>query len=79
MTSSPGRTDGRAARWSGQRERRRREFVEDAPRAIAAHTTWLAEHGNLDRYLTTHSLSGAISDVTTTDPHKPLPCVDAGE
>ncbi|GAB3290781.1 TetR/AcrR family transcriptional regulator [Parasphingorhabdus pacifica] len=39
MTSSsaPGRTDGRTARWAGQRERRRREFVEAALRAIAEH------------------------------------------
>ncbi|AIG76158.1 Hypothetical protein AJAP_16425 [Amycolatopsis japonica] len=29
--------DGRAARWTGQRERRRREFVEAALRAIAEH------------------------------------------
>ncbi|OLF12126.1 TetR family transcriptional regulator [Actinophytocola xinjiangensis] len=29
--------DGRAARWAGQRERRRREFVEAALRAIAQH------------------------------------------
>ncbi|MBN6038904.1 TetR/AcrR family transcriptional regulator [Amycolatopsis sp. 195334CR] len=31
---SGGHTDGRAARWAGQRERRRREFVEAALRAI---------------------------------------------
>jgi AcrR family transcriptional regulator len=31
------RTDGRAARWAGQRERRRREFVQAALRAIAEH------------------------------------------
>ncbi|SFW85622.1 TetR/AcrR family transcriptional regulator [Amycolatopsis australiensis] len=29
--------DGRAARWAGQRERRRREFVDAALRAIAEH------------------------------------------
>lgn len=29
--------DGRSARWAGQRERRREEFVEAALRAIAAH------------------------------------------
>lgn len=35
MTSSAGRrTDGRAARWAGQRERRRRDFVDAALRAI---------------------------------------------
>ncbi|MGC7098762.1 TetR/AcrR family transcriptional regulator [Amycolatopsis lurida] len=33
-SASSGRTDGRAARWAGQRERRRREFVEAALRAI---------------------------------------------
>ncbi len=31
------RPDGRAARWAGQRERRRREFVDAALRAIAEH------------------------------------------
>jgi len=37
-SSAPGqRVDGRAARWAGQRERRRREFVEAALRAIAEH------------------------------------------
>lgn len=36
-TSAPGRTDGRAARWAGQHERRRREFVDAALRAIAEH------------------------------------------
>lgn len=30
-------TDGRAARWAGQRERRRRDFVEAALRAIEEH------------------------------------------
>ncbi|PRX49932.1 TetR family transcriptional regulator [Prauserella shujinwangii] len=138
MTSSPATrpTDGRAARWAGQRERRRREFVDAALRAIAshgpevsteqiaeeaglgrtrlykyfadaadlqggiadrvtelitaelapalnaggtpmrmirtaidAHTRWLAEHGNLYRYLTMHSLSAhgrdAVTDVKT--------------
>lgn len=130
------RTDGRAARWAGQRERRRQEFVEAALRAVAAHgpdvsieqiaseaglartrvykyfadatdlqnaiagravdlitaelapiwnprgtpmeminraigahTGWLAEHGNLYRYLTAHSLSAqgpdAVTDVKT--------------
>ncbi|MER7862760.1 TetR/AcrR family transcriptional regulator [Amycolatopsis japonica] len=34
-TTRPG--DGRATRWAGQRERRRREFVEAALRAIAEH------------------------------------------
>ncbi|AXB43398.1 TetR/AcrR family transcriptional regulator [Amycolatopsis albispora] len=36
-SASSGRTDGRAARWAGQRERRRREFVEAALRAIREH------------------------------------------
>ncbi|MBO0803808.1 MAG: TetR/AcrR family transcriptional regulator [Nocardiopsaceae bacterium] len=31
------RADGRAARWEGQQERRRREFVDAAMRAIAEH------------------------------------------
>lgn len=31
------RVDGRAARWAGQRERRRQEFVDAALRAIAEH------------------------------------------
>ncbi|GAB3163229.1 TetR/AcrR family transcriptional regulator [Amycolatopsis stemonae] len=130
--------DGRAARWAGQRERRRREFIDAALRAIAehgpdvstghiadaagvarpqlykhfddagdlkraiadratelittalqpiwepqgsalqmiavavdAHTGWLAEHGNLYRYLTRHSQIGrtegqdAVADVKT--------------
>ena len=35
--ASTGRTDGRAARWAGQRDRRRREFVDAALRAIAEH------------------------------------------
>lgn len=141
MTSSsagPRPGDGRAARWAGQRERRRREFVDAALRAIAehgprvsaahiadaagvarpqlykhfddatdltraiadrateqitvslrpvwepqgsamqmiaaaveAHTGWLADHGNLYRYLTLHSQIGrpdgvdAIADVKT--------------
>ncbi|KFU78023.1 DNA-binding transcriptional regulator, AcrR family [Amycolatopsis lurida] len=131
------RPDGRAARWAGQRERRRREFVDAALRAIAthgpevsteqiadeagvartrvykhfddasdlqraiadravrlitaelaplwdpsgtpmqlitvavgAHTGWLAEYGNLYRYLARHSQAGrrggdAITDVKT--------------
>lgn len=40
MTSPPARPgpgDGRAARWAGQRERRRHEFVDAALRAIAEH------------------------------------------
>lgn len=39
MTSKsvPGNADGRAARWAGQRERRRCEFVDAALRAIAEH------------------------------------------
>jgi AcrR family transcriptional regulator len=36
-TSAPARTDGRAARWAGQQERRRSEFVDAALRAIAKH------------------------------------------
>ncbi|QWF76648.1 TetR/AcrR family transcriptional regulator [Amycolatopsis sp. CA-230715] len=36
-SGSPRRPDGRAARWAGQRERRRREFVDAALRAIAEH------------------------------------------
>ncbi|MFJ9787400.1 TetR/AcrR family transcriptional regulator [Amycolatopsis sp. NPDC101161] len=134
--TSPRPGDGRAARWAGQRERRRSEFVDAALRAIAehgplvsaahiadtagvarpqlyrqfddaadltraiadrateqiivslrpvweprgsamqmisaavdAHTGWLAEHGNLYRYLTLHSQigrrEGAIADVKT--------------
>lgn len=132
------RPDGRAARWAGQRERRRREFVDAALRAIAehgpevsteqiadeagvartrvyrhfddaadlqraiarratdlitaelaplwdpsgtpmqmitvavgAHTGWLAEHGNLYRFLTRHAYAGrrdggdAVTDVKT--------------
>ncbi|QRP47747.1 TetR/AcrR family transcriptional regulator [Amycolatopsis sp. FDAARGOS 1241] len=135
---SPRKADGRAARWAGQRERRRREFVEAGLRAIArhgpgvsteqiaeeagvartrlykhfagatdlqraiaeragelitteftplwdppgaprqmiehaigAHTRWLADHANLYRYLTRHSLSGhsgtrdVVADVKT--------------
>lgn len=138
-SGSTGRTDGRAARWAGQRDRRRREFVDAALRAIAehgpevtteqiadeagvvrtrvykhfddtadlqraiadraaelitaeltplweltatpmqmittavgAHTGWLAEHGDLYRYLTRHSQAGrrdgrdAVTDVKTT-------------
>jgi AcrR family transcriptional regulator len=38
VTSSPtGRPDGRAARWAGQRERRRSAFVDAALEAIAEH------------------------------------------
>lgn len=38
MTSSaPERPDGRATRWAGQRDRRRREFVDAALRAISKH------------------------------------------
>jgi AcrR family transcriptional regulator len=38
MSPAPSsRTDGRAARWAGQRERRRREFVEAALRAISQY------------------------------------------
>lgn len=36
-TPAPARTDGRAARWAGQQERRRSEFVDAALRAIATH------------------------------------------
>ncbi|NKQ56870.1 TetR/AcrR family transcriptional regulator [Amycolatopsis sp. K13G38] len=54
MTSSPGRMDGRAARWAGQRERRRREFVAAALRAIAQHgpevsTEQIAEEAGVAR------------------------------
>ncbi|RSM52202.1 TetR family transcriptional regulator [Amycolatopsis sp. WAC 01376] len=131
-TTRPG--DGRATRWAGQRERRRREFVDAALRAIAengpqvstthiadeagiarpqlykhfddatdlqraiadeaallvttalrplwelrgsamqlitvavdAHTGWLAENGNLYRYLSLHSYGDrdAVADVRT--------------
>jgi AcrR family transcriptional regulator len=141
VTSPPPATgpgDGRAARWAGQRDRRRRQFVDAALQAIAehgphvatehiadaagvarpqlykhfddatdlqraiadratelittalrplwelqgsamqmivvaveAHTSWLAEHGNLYRYLTLHSQIGrregrdAVADVKT--------------
>ncbi|RSM63208.1 TetR family transcriptional regulator [Amycolatopsis sp. WAC 01376] len=46
--------DGRAARWAGQRERRRREFVEAALRAIAEHgprasTAHIAEEAGVAR------------------------------
>ncbi|MEU7787830.1 TetR/AcrR family transcriptional regulator [Amycolatopsis sp. NPDC049159] len=34
--------DGRAARWTGQRERRRREFVEAALRAIEEHGPYVS-------------------------------------
>ncbi|WP_037353620.1 TetR/AcrR family transcriptional regulator [Amycolatopsis orientalis] len=37
MTSSGTPPDGRATRWAGQRERRRREFVEAGMRAIARY------------------------------------------
>lgn len=37
MTSEPAAVDGRAARWSGQHERRRAQFVEAALDAIAEH------------------------------------------
>lgn len=130
--NSPPRQDGRATRWAGQHERRRREFVDaalsaiaeygpevsteqiaeqagvartrlykhfgnagDLQRAIAtraaetiitefepmwnlkgsawemitsavgAHTKWLAEHANLYRYLTRHSLSAAPDEPDT--------------
>jgi AcrR family transcriptional regulator len=36
-TDTPRPPDGRAARWAGQRDRRRREFVEAGLRAIARH------------------------------------------
>lgn len=60
MSSSPApspaarRTDGRAARWAGQRERRRREFVDAALRAVAAHgpevsTEQIAEEAGVAR------------------------------
>lgn len=37
IRSAGSRPDGRAARWEGQQERRRREFVDAAMRAIAEH------------------------------------------
>lgn len=56
MTTSPAapRTDGRATRWAGQRERRRQEFVDAALRAIAAHgpevsTEQIAEEAGVGR------------------------------
>jgi AcrR family transcriptional regulator len=46
--------DGRAARWAGQRERRRQEFVDAALRAIATHgpdvsTEQIAEEAGVAR------------------------------
>ncbi|MGW4485007.1 TetR/AcrR family transcriptional regulator [Amycolatopsis sp. NPDC004368] len=56
MTSprTPQKADGRAARWAGQRERRRREFVEAGLRAIARHgpdvsTEQIAEEAGVAR------------------------------
>lgn len=60
MTSTPEPSpaarpgDGRTARWAGQRERRRREFVDAALRAIAAHgpeasTEQIAEEAGVAR------------------------------
>ncbi|MEV4604305.1 TetR/AcrR family transcriptional regulator [Amycolatopsis sp. NPDC049253] len=56
MTSpgTPHKADGRAARWAGQRERRRREFVEAGLRAIARHgpdvsTEQIAEEAGVAR------------------------------
>jgi AcrR family transcriptional regulator len=53
MTSSSA-ADGRAARWAGQRERRRREFVEAGMRAIArfgpeASTEQIADEAGVAR------------------------------
>lgn len=49
-----GDSDGRAARWAGQRERRRAEFVDAALAALAAHgphvsTEQIAEHAGVAR------------------------------
>lgn len=48
------RTDGRATRWAGQRERRRTEFVDAALAAITEHgpdvsTQQIAEHAGVPR------------------------------
>lgn len=52
--ASPQRSDGRATRWAGQRERRREEFVEAALRAIVDHgpdlsTEQIAEQAGVAR------------------------------
>lgn len=52
--SVPARQDGRVTRWAGQRERRRREFVDAALRAITEHgphvsTEQIAEHAGVPR------------------------------
>ena len=76
MSSSaagPAPPDGRAARWAGQRERRRREFVTAALRAIAAHgpevsTEQIAEEAGVARaqlyrhFADATELHGAIAD-----------------
>jgi AcrR family transcriptional regulator len=72
-TSAPARADGRAARWAGQQQRRRREFVEAALRAIAEHgpdvsTEQIAAEAGVARtrlyrhFTDAADLQGAIAD-----------------
>ncbi|GAA2785469.1 TetR/AcrR family transcriptional regulator [Saccharopolyspora taberi] len=74
-SSTPHRVDGRAARWAGQHERRRREFVDAALRAIAEHgpevsTEQIAEQAGVARtrlykhFTDTPDLQAAISERT---------------
>lgn len=71
--SAAGNADGRATRWAGQRERRRREFVDAALRAIAEHgpdasTEQIATAAGVARtrlykyFADAADLQGAISD-----------------
>jgi AcrR family transcriptional regulator len=72
-TSAPTRTDGRAARWAGQQQRRRREFVDAALRAITTHgpevsTEQIAAEAGVARtrlykhFTDTADLQGAIAE-----------------
>lgn len=72
-TSTAARADGRAARWAGQQQRRRREFVDAALRAIAEHgpevsTEQIAAEAGVARtrlykhFTDTADLQGAIAE-----------------
>lgn len=81
-TDTPRPPDGRAARWAGQRDRRRREFVEAGLRAIARHgpevsTEQIADEAGVARTRLyrhfdgaadlQHAIAARIAELVTTE------------
>jgi AcrR family transcriptional regulator len=70
--------DGRAARWSGQRNKRRTEFVEAALQAVARYgpqtsTEQIASHVGVTRTKLYRYFDGA-ADLHQTSPDEPATC-----